>query len=60
MCVSLRGVRVVHTNSQYSAVEADGILHGICAHLQYELHSGFKGLWVGLSVLLHDVTLDRS
>lgn len=47
-----------HTNAQYSAVEADGVPHGVCTHLQYELHSGLKGLWVGVSILLYYVTLD--
>lgn len=47
-----------HTNAKYSTVEADGIPHGVCTHLQYELHSGLKGLWVGVSILLYYVTLD--
>lgn len=49
---------VCHTNAQYSTVEADGVPHGVCTHLQYELHSGLKGLWVGMSILLYYVTLD--
>ncbi len=48
-----------HTNTKYSTVEADGIPHGICTHLQYELHPGLEGLGIGLSILLYYLTLDR-
>lgn len=48
----------VPTDSQYPAVEADGIPHGVRTHLEDELHPGLEGLWVGVSVLLHNVTLD--
>lgn len=55
MCVY---VCTVPTDSQYPAVEADGVPHGVRTHLEDELHPGLEGLWVGVSVLLHNVTLD--
>lgn len=60
MCFFLRECEwVFHTNTQYSTVEADCIPHGVCTHLQYKINSVLKGLWVGLSILLDYVSLDR-